>query len=68
MSISVDTRKYLALEKKRDKLQSRASATTVEMAELRAMYDAVGAGALKLLDDAIAAAHDKQAIREAENS
>jgi hypothetical protein len=63
-SISVDTRKYLALEKKRDKLQSRAKSATVEMEELRNLYDMVGVVALKLFDEAVM----KKTIKAAEGA
>lgn len=68
MSISIDVRKYTALEKKRDKLQSRVKDVALEISNLRDMYDMVGAGALKLFDDAVTQAHEKQTRRASEGA
>jgi hypothetical protein len=60
MSISIDVRKFIALQKKQDKLQSRAKDAEVEKSNIRAMYDAVGEGALKLFEDALAEYYARQ--------
>lgn len=60
MSISVDVRKYAALQKKEDKLRTRAAAVNVERSDLSAMYNAVGEGALKLFEDALAEYYARQ--------